>query len=296
MANTLGGVNLAAIADQTLDYLGREFFALSAFTRNFSQDIKEEGQSVTTRIPSGVSAQDLSSGYSPADVTTTAKTITLNKFKGPVFGFTDLEITKAKNEQWLHNHFVAPAIEGTVKAVMDDLLALVLNAAFSANSVITAANFDSDDLADLAGDLTTSKVPKSMRVAMLLPTYYASVQKDAMIQDGASYGDTSAVREHNAKLVHGFNLIEYTDIPTNSENLTGFVCHPSALIIAARTVAVPRNAPHVEVINRVEPVTGLPVQFRRWYDANAGKTIFSMGLLYGVATGNGAALKRILSA
>jgi len=295
MANTLGGINLAKIAEQTLDYLGREFFQIAAFTRNFSQDIKDESETVTTRVPSSVTIQDLSSGYSPADVTTTANTITLNKFKGHVRAFTDLEISKARNEQWLQRMFVEPAIEATVKAVMDDAMALVLDANYSANTTITAANFDSDDLADLAADMTTAKVSKSLRAAILGASYVASLQKDAMIQDAEAYGDNSAIRDHNARLVHGFNVIEYTGIPANGENLAGFVCHPSALIIAARTIAPPVS-PIVEVINSVEPVTGLPLQFRRWYDANAGKSIFSVGLLYGVSVGNAAALKRIKSA
>ena len=195
MANSLGGINLAAIAEQTLDYLGREFFALSAFTRNFTTDISQRGESVTTRVPSSVTAGDLSSGYTAADVTSTAKTITLNKFKGPVYAFTDLEVSKAGDARWLERLFIKPAVEATVKAVMDDLLALVTNANFSASSTITSANFDSDDLADLAGDLSTAKVPKSLRSALISETYNASLQKDAAIQDASSYGSSDAIRE-----------------------------------------------------------------------------------------------------
>merc|ERR1711916_389014 len=108
----------------------------------------------------------------------------------------------------------------------------------------------------------------------------ASLQKDAAIQDASSYGSPDAIREHSAGLVHGFGVIEYTAIPTNSENLAGFVCHPSALLIAARQVADPNN-PLVKTLNTVEPVTGLPLQFRYWYDRNNGKYMVSIGLLYG---------------
>jgi hypothetical protein len=295
MANTLGGVNLAAIAEQTLDYLGSNFFHLSAFVRDFSTEINQEGQSVTTRVPSSVTTQDLSDGYDVQDVTSTAKAITLSNFKGHVHGFTDLEVSKAGNEGWLQRVFVEPAVEATVKTVMDDLLALVTNANFSANSVITAANFDSDDLADMAGALSTAKVPKSVRSALLPPTYNASLQKDAAIQDAAAYGTPEAIRDHSAGFIHGFGINEYQDIPTNSENLMGFVCHPSALLIAARQVANPLS-PRVQVINAVEPKTGLPLQFRSWYERDLGQYKTSMGLLYGVSVGNATALKRILSA
>lgn len=295
MANTLGGINLAAIAEQTLDYLGREFVPLSGFTRNFSQDIVDRGESVTTRVPSSVTAQDLSSGYSTTDVTSTAKTVTLSNFKGFCYGFTDAEASKAGDEDWLQRIFVSPAVEATAEAVMDDLLALVTNTNFSASQTITAANFDSDDLADLAADLTTAKVPKSVRSAMIAPTYNASLQKDAAIQDASAYGAASAIREHSAGRIHGFTIHEYSDIPTNSENLASFVCHPSALIIAARQPATPQS-PRLQVMNTVEPVTGLPLQWRAWYDRDGGEYKVSVGLLYGVAVGNGAALKRITSA
>lgn len=295
MANTLGGINLAAVAEQTLDYLGSQFFMLSAFTRDFSQDIRNKGASVTTRVPSSATVQDLSSGYTASNVTSTAKTVTLSNFKGFVTGLTDKEVSYAGDVDWLQRIFVEPAVEATCKSVADDLLALVLNANFSANSVITAANFDSDDLADLAGALTTLKVPKSLRSALLLPTYNASLQKDAAIQDASAYGSSAAVRDHAAGQIHGFGIYEYEGIPTNSENLMGFVCHPSALLIAARTVAPPLS-PRVQVLNTVDPKTGIPLQFRAWYDRDGGQYKFSVGLLYGVAVGNGSALKRILSA
>lgn len=295
MANTLNGINLAAIAQGTLDYLSYEFHPLRAFTRDFSEDIASRGESVTTRVPSAATVQDLSSGYSASDVTSTAKTITLNKFYGFVYGFTDAEVSKAGNLDWLQGIFMAPALEATLNKVMDDLLALVLNATFSANEVITAANFDVDEIADLAADLSTAKVPKSERALLLPPTYYASIQKDAIVQDASSYAGSEAVREHGARRVHGFNLFEYSDIPTNSENLAAIALHPSALLLAARQPATPSD-PGLQVENVTDPTTGLPLQFRSWYDPDAGVYKVSMGVLYGVAAGNTAALKRIKSA
>lgn len=295
MSNTLNGINLAQIAQGTLDYLSYEFHPLRAFTRDFSDDIAAKGESVTTRVPSSATVQDLSSGYTASDVTSTAKTITLNKFYGFVYGFTDAEVSKAGNLDWLQGIFMAPALEATLNKVMDDLLALVVNATFSANEVITAANFDVDQIADLAADLSTSKVPKSERALLLPPTYYASIQKDAIVQDASSYAGSDAVREHSARRVHGFNLYEYSDIPTNSENLAAIALHPSALLLAARQPATPSD-PGLQVENVTDPSTGLPLQFRSWYDPDAGVYKVSMGVLYGVAAGNAAALKRIKSA
>jgi hypothetical protein len=295
MANTLGGINIAQIAEQSLDYLSTQFHPLRAFSRDFSADISGAGESVTTRVPSSMTASDLSTGYAATDVTSTAVTVTLNKFKGYSMAFTDMEVSKAGNFDWLSSQFLAPALEVTLDAVMDDLLALVLNANFSANEVITAANFDVDEVADLAADLTTAKCPKSERALILPPSYYASIQKDAIVQDASSYGTPAGVQENAAQRVHGFSLYEYTGIPTNSENLAAIALHPSALCLAARTPAAPADG-SVQVSDIVDPSTGLPIQLRTFYDNVAGKHYLTMGVLYGVAKGNGAALKRIKSA
>ena len=294
MSNTLGGINLAQIAEQSLDYLSTQFHPLRAFARDFSDDISGQGESVTTRVPSSMTASDLSAGYGASDVTSTAKTVTLNKFKGYSMAFTDMEVSKAGNFDWLSSVFLAPALEVTLDAVMDDLLALVLNANYSSNEVITAANFDADEVADLAGDLTTAKVPKSERALILPPSYYSSLQKDAIIQDASGYGSAAGVQENAAQRVHGFDVYEYTGIPANSENLAGVALHPSALILAARTPAAPADG-NVETQDIVDS-TGLPIQLRTFYDAVAGKHYLTMGVLYGVGVGNGAALKRIKSA
>lgn len=297
MANTLSGINLAQIANDTLDYLSYEFHPLRAFVRDFSTDIAQKGTSVTTRVPSSTTTQDLSDGYDVTDMTSTAKTITLDKFKGHVMGFTDLEVSKAGNVDWLQSVFIAPALESVLNVVMDDLLALVVAATYNspAAEVITAANFDVDEVADLAADLSTVKVPKSERALLLPPTYYASIQKDTIVQDASSYGSADAVRDHAVRRIHGFNAFEYSDIPTNSENLAAIALHPSALLLAARQPATPAD-PGLQVENVTDPTTGLPLQFRAWYDPDLGSYKVSIGTLYGVAAGNTTALKRITSA
>jgi hypothetical protein len=295
MANTLGGINIAQIAEMSLDYLSTQFHPLRAFARDFSSDISGAGESVTTRVPSAMTVKDLSNGYGSNDITSNAVTVTLNKYKGHSASFTDMEVSKAGSFDWLSSQFLAPSLEVTLDAVMDDLLALVVNSSFSANEVITAANFDVDEIADLAADLTTAKCPKSERALILPPSYYASVQKDAIVQDASSYGTAAGVQENAAQRVHGFSLYEYTGIPTNSENLAAIALHPSALVLAARQPAAPADG-SVQVADIQDPTTGLPLQIRTFYDNVNGRHYLTMGCLYGVAVGNAAALKRIKSA
>ena len=93
MANTLAGVNLAEIAQQSLPGLSSLFAPLAGIHTDFSNDLETRGESVTTRFPTKPTASSLSGGYAAAaaDVAMTSRTITLNKFKGFVYGFNDEE-------------------------------------------------------------------------------------------------------------------------------------------------------------------------------------------------------------
>ena len=191
MANTLGGINLAQIAQQTLETLSAEMPVVSAFTTDFSSEIADVGESVSTRVASAVSAGDATSGYSATDVTSTAKTITLNKHKHFTAKFTDLEIAKGGLDM-LERTFVKPTVHAVVNAMMDDLLALVTDTNFADEVDVAAASFGADDVADLAGDLTTKNVPKTDRALVIKPTYFASLAQDNAIQASYAYGNPSA--------------------------------------------------------------------------------------------------------
>lgn len=293
MANTLNGINLSQIAAYTLETLSAEMPVVSAFTTDFSSDVADVGESVSTRVASAVSAGDATSGYSATDVTSTAKTITLNKHKHFTAKFTDLEIAKGGLDL-LERTFVRPAVHSVVNAMMDDLLALVVNATYSNKSTVTAANFGADDVAGLAGDLTTLNVPRSGRAMVIKPAYYAALAKDNAIQASYAFGNPGAIQDNNIPRVHGFDVLEYSDIPANSENLEGFVCGKEALIIAGRQPALPENwAGSTESVQ--DPDTGITLQLRNWYEGKDGAQYITATLIYGVAAGTDS-LKRIVSA
>lgn len=293
MANTLNGINLAAIAQSVLDNLSAQHTPVSAFTTDFSSEIADQGESITTRIATAVSAGDASSGYSATDVTSSAKTVTLNQHKHFTMAFTDLEIAKG-GMNMLERTFVRPATHAVINSMVDALMALVVNSEFGNVSTVTATNFGADDVATLAGDLTTLNVPKDERALIIKPAYYASLAQDNAIQ--ASYASTldDSIRNHSVPRVHGFNVYEYSDIPSNSENLEGFACGPEALLIAARQPAIPQNwAGAVESVT--DPDSGLTIQLRSWYEGTQGKQLITATTIFGVLVGSNS-LKRIVSA
>jgi hypothetical protein len=64
MANTISGVNLAEVAQESLPALQSLFAPLGSILTDFSSDIAQSGESVTTRFATKPTAQDLSGGYS----------------------------------------------------------------------------------------------------------------------------------------------------------------------------------------------------------------------------------------
>lgn len=283
--NTIAGANLAAIAEETLPHLATKFAPLAAIQTDFSMDIRTQGESVTTRIPTKPTAVDLSSGYTSQNTTLTAKTVTLNTFYGYVYGFKDVERSKSVID--LVETFIPVVVDSLGDKVFGDLWNLVTASNFSSNSVVTAANWDRDDVVDMRTTLTsTLKAPSSNRAILQNPTYYGSLLKT--LNDAEMPGILEAKTEGMVPRCSGFDIYESDLADANGENLAAFAFHKSALLMAARgvdTAAERSSAAGVEIETVTIPGLGLPVQFRRWYDANAGEDKVSVGILYGVAKG-----------
>lgn len=294
MANSLNGVNLAAIAAQSLDVLLPKLPLLrSVMATDFSSDVATQGESVTTRVATATTAQDFTAAAADQDATTTAKTISLSNYKGTRIAFSDSEWSKSSIN--LNEVFIKPAVNGIANAIIDSALALVTNANFGAAGFTGAASaFDADDCADLAATLTSGNVPQDGRFLLINPSYYANLAKDASVQQAYAYGSPSVILENRIPRVHGLSVFEYTDIPGNSENLVGMCGTNQGLLVATRLPAAPANYPG-EIETVTDPESGFSLQFRRWYSADDRKYRMEVGVIYGVAVGVAGNVKRIVS-
>ncbi len=296
MPNTLGGVNMDVLAQQSLDVLQDVLPSLRVFTTDFSDEIAVSGATVTTRVATQQSSGDLSSGYAAnaQTVTTTAKQITIGDVTGNVIEFTDAEVSKSSIN--LMDLFVVPGINAVANDMMDDALALVTAANFGAAAFTGAAgDFSADNVADLAQVLSTAKVPRNGRFLMIKPTYYTALAKDNAIQAAYAFGGAEAIRDNLVPRVHGLEVVEYTDIPANSENLVGLCGAKQGIIIAARAPAIPDNFSG-EIRNVTDPESGLTLQLRKWYSNDDGKYRMSIAGMWGVAVGVSSNIKRLVSA
>jgi len=303
MSNTLGGINLQVIAQDSLTTLLAQFPLVNKFTTDFGGDILQRGESVTTRIASGVAATDIAAGgYSRSNVSSTAKTVTLNKHKGFVMGFADGEVARGGYDV-LRRTFIRPAAHAVVKAVMDDVFLLCTAGNFSSTGYNgTVAAFDADAVADISQALTDANVPMAGRTLIVRPSLYTSLAKDNSIQAQYASGTNAPLTENLLPRIHGFEINQYTALPNGGvsgfgaldANLKGIAVSPEAILIAARLPATPTNW-YGNVATATDAESGLSIQVREWYDGDAGEQKLSMSILYGMSVGNAACLSKIIA-
>ena len=292
MANSLLGLSLEAIAQETLITLRQELPLLSNYTTDFSDEVATPHSSVTTRVVTTPSAVDFSASYTAQDAVSTAKTITYNKHKHITHKFDTSELA---NNGWslLKNTFMPSVSYGLVSAIQDEVMELVTAANFGNDFAIAASAMDADQVVDLAKSMTANGNPRQDRVMVLSPAHYANLAKDDAIQAAYAFGNSNVIRDNDIGSVHGLKVVEY-DTPDNSENLEGFVASKSAILISSRTLQLPENS-NVEQVTVTDPDTGYSFTLRSWFEAKEGAVYVSAISLFGVSVGNGNALIRIKS-
>lgn len=290
--NVLGGVNATRISQLTLDALQTTVLPFKAFTTSFGADVAERGSAVTTRYVTNPSVANFAATRASANSTTTAVTVTLGSYVGVDLGFSDTEMSFTDVQ--LQELFIRPAIVALFENVMASVFALVTSSNYTANTLTTAANFNASAIAGLATSMNTDKVPSVGRALIVPPTYADTLRKDSSILPAYAIGDTAFLKEGKIPRIHGFDIHEFNGtIPSNSENLAAVALTPQAVCIAARPPVTPRNWAG-QVTNITDPVSGLTIQYRDFYDGQEQRTQFC--LIYGTAKGNPSNLRRIRSA
>lgn len=282
----------AALSEVILAGLKGRLAVLSAFSTNLVP--AATGKLVTVALVSGGSAKEFSKtngGYHEADTSTlTAATVTLRHYHSTK-DFSPDEIGEY-GEQYLANAFVPEAINQLTKTIHGLVGAAITNANFSASEVITAANFNYSQVVDLNTDLNDAKAADP-RALILNGAYSGALRKDATLTapfNGA--GQSSLISNGQIGQVAGFNVFEFTDLPTNSENLAGFACGADALAIAS---ALPNASMFPGEVAQAVDASGLSVQVLRSQGTD-GIVRFTASVRFGVSAARATSLKRIKTA
>ena len=293
MPNTLGTTNGLIVAQRTLETLLVQFPVLSLITTDFSAEVKRFGQEVVTRVVSPTTASDYDpvNGYVPTPRAVVDVSVTINKHKHHTYDVNDQERTSTNRD--LIQEWADTAAHALGTAVVNDLTSLVTPTNFNVagqQSVITAANFNRSSVVAIRTALNKRFVPDVGRFMVLNSDYAGALADDTTIVANLYNRDANTISSGQLPPIHGFQIAEYSALPDNGVNLTGFGGNKEALVIATRLPDLPSpDVPLGGTIDVVtEPHTGLSIQLRQWYNFQLGQEFRTITLMYGMAVNTGA--------
>lgn len=293
MANTLGTTNANVIAQRALEILVADYSFLRSGVTDFSDEAAKYGASVFTSRLSALTAANYSqsTGYAAAAVTQTDVSITLDKFKHVSYSVDDQERTSSNVN--LIERFAGAAAHAIGLQMVGDLLALVTSASYTNALTVASTAFNYRSVVSAGAVLNGLNSPVNGRYCVLAPLYYGALMNDTtVVANPQITGDI--VRAGGIGKVAGFDVNQYSAIPSNSITLGGFFAQQEALLIAARVPEVPTGVPIPGDISIVtEPRTGLSVMVRESYNITLGTLQRTYALIYGVKAGEPNSLVRI---
>ena len=176
--------------------------------------------------------------------------------------------------------------------------ALVTTAFTNTKITSTAANWDTDDMADAATTLTTVKANTVGRYAVVEPAYYGALSKDNAIQAAYAFGDDGVIKRNIIQNVHGFALNVVPAVADSGDvaNLVGWVAAPEAFAVAFRPSFESNEVPtYAQMGSYTDPTTGITITTKLW-DGNDGNYHLWAGVGFGISRARVTALTAIVSA
>lgn len=297
----LTGLQVDIILDSALEAFKRKLLPIRLFSIGYQRTpLAQKGDVMKVPYYPLVTAAstDFNGSYSFTDA-------------GPGASTIDVDVNKRKyqpiittSEELARNNW-DPAKIGAAKGgklatdVVTDVLSLVTASNFGTASFTGAAStFDSDDVADLKGVADTANWPMEQRALCIGSTYETALIKDDAIKTASAYGSSDPIVNGLLPRVHGFDVASSPHIPANSENLVGFISHPSAIAVGFAPITPAESVLRQLTAYRavVDPETGIMIEYRAWGDPDSDSHKEVIECNYGYKLAYAAGLKRLVSA
>lgn len=236
--------NLQAIADASVDYFANRFVMFNIFTKDFSPDIASEGDIVTTRLVSSMTAKELTgnTAYAADDVTATPISVEISKPQGVTFSFTEHEVASTINNlNWLRDNFMEPAIEALLKRVFSMSIPKLIeqevsnsatqasptaqqsaNGAKRNNVILTKDQITIDNVLALRKKLSKRLVPMERRSLVLTPEYCLALLQDDTVLNVNQSGREEVLREGVTSRLAGFDVFELQYLEDDAIQTTAY--------------------------------------------------------------------------
>ena len=291
MSNTLTTISATLIQDQVLPALKLGLLPLNAMSRNYVADRPlSVGDTVKVNVVSAKSAGTFSSTFESGDSTVTGTSVTI---VAPAFSswYVNPKLEGIPTAE----RFIAEGKEAAyavAKTVLQAALAKFVTANIGNGggdlTIVTAGNYDVDDIADFTGMLLTKGVAGNFSAIHNI-AYSTAIKKDAALQDASAYGSNELIRTGQLPSVLGCQMYFTDAFPTavTNENVGVIFTGPETVAVAIGGGEVPvtglEAAAGVREIPITDPETGLTMMWRTWVNTATGAYWGSVYCMYGVA-------------
>jgi hypothetical protein len=138
--------------------------------------------------------------------------------------------------------------------------------------------------------------PQVGRGLIVNPDYEGALLKDANFRRDLTVAGQTTVNTAQLPTVYGFGYGATAAIPGNGENLVGFACFRSALLVGFSPIAPADEGKVVDYRVVTDEETGISIEYRKWFSPDDDKVKEVIETNYGRAVGEKLALKRMKSA
>ena len=288
MANSIQAAP-SVLADSVIASLKNKLPVLNGFSSVFSSSISGQGKTIQVPLIGTSTATEFSTGgyLTQDDATVTKADVTLKHYK------VSTRVTPLNIREYgmsFFQNFAQTASNALAEKCMADISALILAANFSTSTTTGAALSYAEAVA--AQKTLDDAKAANPRALIVNSTYTSDLRADSQIVGAAGLG-ASVITSGNIGQIAGASVYQWSNLPTNSENLAGFACGADAIAVAT---ALPlTEIPGFDVAVGTDADTGLSVQIIMGQE-QSGYMNITATLLFGVAIGNAASLVRLKTA
>lgn len=297
MATISSNLNDALIAQTALESFTKKLAPLSAVSTSYSSEAARRGASVTVPIVASLSASNFSSstGYEGTGGQLDSLTVTIDQHKISTVSVTDQDVAKSSTVDILK--WANQMGKKLAQTVLTDVFGNITAANYGATNKVTkaTANVGLADIRAMRTLAVKSDLDVSELSLFLTPDVYDKLLGESnVIANLALQGN--ALNSGKVPTLFGFPVYELNFIPSNSENLTGFLIHPSALAVAVRVLEPQDSSMYLAASSAVDDESGVAIGYRRHYNPGKGVHFLNGEIVYGIAKGLDNTVVRLVSA
>jgi hypothetical protein len=298
MANTLTNTQNQIIADAAVLEFNLALAPLRAFSLDLSPAATQPGAKVTVPVFATRTAIPFAGNYAGGDSTVIGVDVTLNQHIFNSAHVTDREVAESSIDYL--NNLGKQGGRSVAKGVLDFFFGLVTAANFgnaAGDKLIQAPNsVTANTVADLRNKAVAKGMMPSDCALVLNSAAFTSLLKDTTLTS-SMYGGPEVIRSGTIPSLFGFRqVIESPTLPTNAENLIGFVAAPQAIAGAMRYLRPVSTEGLADSGMVSDEQTGATLGFRVIPEQLAGKTHYVTEALFGASKVDGKTIVRLLSA